>query len=468
MARRDAPSLTTFGWIVSTWVLVVSFQYGYHISTLNQIQAVLTCRYAGGEDDGRAQLGLPRCIPMSDATFSVVTSAFTVGGLVGSLVANIFMDRYGRKRAVQCSGLAVGVGAALMSVSGSVAPLLVGRAFTGVGAGIGLCVGPVFIAEIAPERLKSSLGVLTQFAIVMGILITQALGLYMATPGLWRLVFVFSSALSIAQLLLSPFMVDTPVWLTRGNQADVAKGVVRKLWTAVDKDLAVADGAEDPLLEEQDQPDDVSEHTVYERPSTVSVLGSFRARELRRPLSIVSLGMIMQQLSGINAVLYYSNDILSKALPGMGPYISLGITIVNVFMTFPPIILIKRVGHKALLRVSMLGACTSLILAGFGLNHGMVALTSVAVMAFVASFAVGIGPVPFVMIPEVSPSYAVSALSSIALSMNWIANFIVALVFLPLRNFLSHGDPAAEGQVFYVFAILLSLLSLGLFYVWRA
>ena len=121
--------------------------------------------------------------------------------------------------------------------------------------------------------------------------------------------------------------------------------------------------------------------------------------------------------------MYYSNDILGRALPELGPYISLGITVVNVIMTFAPIILIEvsgqcyhlhhkltcryltqRMGRKQLLSISIAGILVSLCLVGTGLNTSTVALSSVAIMTFIMSFAIGLGPVPFVMIPEVSPS----------------------------------------------------------------
>lgn len=99
------------------------FQYGYHISALNQLQAVLTCQYAIPV----TVYGLPTCIPMSDATFSLVTSFFTVGGLLGSLSANLAMDRYGRKGASRLSALFNTAGAAISALAPSVAPMALGR-----------------------------------------------------------------------------------------------------------------------------------------------------------------------------------------------------------------------------------------------------------------------------------------------------------------------------------------------------
>ncbi|KII88903.1 hypothetical protein PLICRDRAFT_40541 [Plicaturopsis crispa FD-325 SS-3] len=449
---------TFLGWSVCTWVLVVSFQYGFHISALNQLQAVLTCRVADPAHSDRSSYGLPTCIPMSDATFSVVTAVFTVGGLAGSLCSNLVMDRWGRKAAIRASALHTALGAGLMTVSASITPLLLGRFLVGVGAGIGICVGPIYLSEIAPESIKGNVGVLTQLGIVLGIMITQAMGLRLATPHQWRLVLLFSTALSVAQFFVSPFAVESPAWFDRKGRPDDRKTSARRLWGITGAATPLAHDVEDPLLEERrDEP----------RAAAVTVPQALKAPELRRPLLIVSLAMMAQQISGVNAVLYYSNDILSKSLPDLGPYVSLGITIVNVLMTFPPILLIERMGRKQLLQISVGGALLSLVGIGLGLNTGIVTLSSIAIMTFIMSFAVGLGPIPFVMIPEVSPPHAVSALSSVALSLNWIVNFIVGLVFLPLRNLLAGGDPYREGIVFYVFAVVLFITTFSLSRVYR-
>jgi len=327
----------------------------------------------------------------------------------------------------------------------------------GVGAGIGICVGPVFLGEISPAKIKGNVGVLTQLAIVFGILFTQSIGFRLATPTQWRMVFFLSCALSTGNLLASPIMIESPVWLSRSGRAPEVKSVSRRLWGGASKG-GDAD-AEDPLLPEESHrgrsPDDRHE-------AAVTVPRLLVASELRRPLTIVCLAMVSQQISGVNAVLYYSNAILSKTLPDLGPYVSLGITVVNVIMTFPPVFLIERMGRKMLLTISASGSVLALVLVGLGLDYGIVALSSMAIMAFIMSFAIGMGPVPFVIISDVSPPHAVSALSSVALSLNWIANFAVGLVFLPLRNLLSGGDPSQEGRVFYVFAVVL-LVSFGAF-----
>ncbi|KAF7338630.1 25S rRNA adenine-N(1) methyltransferase [Mycena venus] len=462
---RNGEAFTQFGWLVCLWILLIPFQYGYHISVLNQLKAVITC--VGSPDSQHYSYGLPTCLPMSDFKFSVVTSVFTVGGLAGSLVANLIMDRWGRKGASRVSSLLVAVGAGLMTVSASVGVLGLGRLLVGVGSGIGLCVGPIYLSEIAPSKISGSVGVLTQLGIVLGIMITQAIGLRFATPTQWRSVLFLSAAGSVAQFFLSGLMVESPAWLGGKGHVEQKKTVARKLWGSVPPPTPAADASvEDPLLDELEAHRDTESITAFTVPQVLA------ARELRKPLAIVCFAMLSQQLSGTSffflTVLYYSNDILSKSLPEFGPYVSLGITIVNVLMTFPPIFLIERMGRRQLLTLSTLGAISSLILVGLGLNTSIVTLSSVAILTFVTSFAIGLGPVPFVMIPEVSPYHAVSALSSIALSLNWTANFLVGLVFLPLRNFLSDGEATKEGRVFYLFAVALFASMFSLSRVYRA
>lgn len=458
--HKDPQRFTFYGWAVCLWVIVVSFQYGYHISALNQIERVLTCKKT---DDYSRHYGLPTCIPMTDATFSVVTSVFTVGGLLGSMGANLVMDKRGRKDAIRASSLMTAAGTGIMSVSASVFPLAFGRMLVGVGAGIGICVGPVFLGEISPAKIKGNVGVLTQLAIVFGILFTQSIGFKLATPREWRMVLLLSCALSIIHLLSSPVIAESPVWLVRSGKAPEVKNVSRKLWGNAGRG---SDGdVEDPLLPDEGSRRSRSPEDRHEAAVTVPRL--LVVPELRKPLSIVCLGMFCQQISGVNAVLYYSNNILSKSLPDLGPYVSLGITVVNAIMTFPPIFLIENMGRKKLLTISAGGSIASLVLVGMGLDNGIVALSSVAIMTFIMSFAIGMGPIPFVIISDVSPPHAVSALSSVALSLNWIANFIVGLVFLPLRDFLARGDPSQQGRVFYVFAVVFLVFFLAFMRAYR-
>ncbi|KAI9569520.1 general substrate transporter [Boletus coccyginus] len=442
-------SLTRYGGFVVLWVLILSFQYGYHVSALNQLQAVLTCQRSVPETSH----GLPTCIPMSDATFSLVTSMFTVGGLLGSLSANLAMDRYGRKGASCFSAMFNTVGAVISSLAPSVTLMALGRFLVGVAAGIGICVGPIYLSEIAPPEIKGRLGVLTQLAIVVGIMVTQIMGFGLATPTQWRLVLLISSAISATQYLLAPAIAESPAYLFRKGLTVERKAVIRSLWGHQSGDARPdpEDLGEEPLLASSNEADVPLADQAAASAAAVTIPELLASPELRRPLLTIAFATISQQLS----VLYYSNNILSKSLPEFAAYVSLGISVVNFLMTFPPIFLIERVGRRQLFRWSVGGALISHLAVGYGLDSGWVTVTSIAITTFVMSFAIGLGPIPFVIIPEVAPFHAVSAISSVGLSLNWITNFFIGLVFLQVRNLLAQGDPMKEGRVFYVFAAVL-------------
>ncbi|PSR88841.1 hypothetical protein PHLCEN_2v4990 [Hermanssonia centrifuga] len=295
-------SFTGYGWIACLWILVVSFQYGYHISALNQIQAVLTCRGTDTTDtDIPIQHGLPTCIPMSDATFSVVTAVYTVGGLLGSLFANVIMDRWGRKGAVRASSAMFVLGSGIMGISASLTALIIGRILVGIGAGFGLCVGPIFLSEIAPTKIQGAVGVLTQFAIVVGIMMTQAMGLQLATPHQWRIVLLFSAALSLAQLLLSPFIVESPTWLHRRGLLQDKAAAARRLWSIGDSPSVdfPTESSSDPLLGPEEVDVEIQRAKDPEdHQASVSLPQLLTAPELRKPLVIVCFSMLCQQLSG--------------------------------------------------------------------------------------------------------------------------------------------------------------------------
>jgi len=448
---------TRFGKLSVIWSTAASFQMGWHISALNMIQAVLTCKDKSNDrpDPGYILNKLPPCLPMSDTTFSVVTAAFTIGGLIGSLLASYSLDRFGRKGALMGSSSLFATGAGMMAGAHNSLVFGLGRMICGVGAGLATCTVPIMLAEISPPHIRGQVGVLNQVGIVIGILFTQGVGMNYAAPRQWRHVLSFSSSLAVVQLVVGFFMVDSPVWFKYRGKTEEAVRVAKRLWV---EEPVVTDVEDMPLNEEariDTQEAGLMNESLQKSESVVDVIMTM---EYRRPLSIVALVMIAQQISGINAIMYYSTGVLSKIMPTSAVWISLMITIINAIMTFPAMALIERLGRMTLLQASAAGSVASLILTGFGLDFNLPWLASFAVIAFVASFAVGMGPVPYIIIPEVSPARSVGAMSTIGLSLNWLTNFCVALMFLPLRNYLSGGDSSREGRVFYVFAVIFSVV----------
>jgi len=269
---------------------------------------------------------------------------------------------------------------------------------------------------------------------------------------------------SFAQLVAYGLVTDTPTWLTdKGRIAD-AEAAAFRLWGSSllkeDPEPRPDGDVEESLLPQEDEV--LTPNVPIPTMSTMDVL---KSTELRRPLIIMLWIFTAQQGSGINAVMYYSNDILGRELPELAAYVSLLVTVVNVLMTFPPIFLIERLGRRFILLSSIFGCVVSTAAMAIGLNTANTLLSSIGVLAFVGSFAVGLGPVPFVIVSEIAPSYAIGSLTSLALSFNWMTNFVIGIAFLPLRNLLSRGTH--EGNIFYVFFGILVLSGIGVTRLYR-
>ena len=157
--------------------------------------------------------------------------------------------------------------------------------------------------------------------------------------------------------------------------------------------------------------------------------------------------MFAQQLTGINSIIMYSVNILSTLLPTTAALLTVAISALNLFITTLCAPLSDKIGRKTCILLSIAGMGTSAILLALGMSHGVKILAAIATLLFVASFAVGLGPVPFILANELVGPEAVGATQSWALAANWIATFIVSQ-FFPILNKAMGG----QGRVYYVFA----------------
>jgi len=326
---------------------------------------------------------------------------------------------------------------------------------------------------------------MNQLGIVVGILFSQVLGLYFSSASNWRVILLTGAGLSLTQLLLLPFCVESPRYLAlqpggtvkarralqilRGRQ-DVTKEI--RDWTRQD-DRAVAAEEEGlgvtPLLNDsneallvgggtlQDDADPLQSKAFNAQQSGrgLSVTEFVLSPRYRRPVLILLLVQLSQQLSGINGVIFYSTAIMSEIMPASGAMITVYISIVNVIMTLIAAYSMDKFGRRTLLMVSSVAmGFSSFILAG-SLNYSIPMLSAFSIIAFVASFAIGLGPIPFLIIPEVVDTSAVASASAFALSVNWTTNFCVSVMFLKLQEWWG-------GNVFYVFALLLAGLTVAI------
>nr|ODN95410.1 vacuolar membrane protein [Cryptococcus depauperatus CBS 7855] len=430
-------------------------EIGFHLSELNFPISSLTCTFNASSSASSAlpsssSFNLPQCLNMSEAIYGFVTAIFTVGGLLGSLSSSSITSRYSLKGSILLTGYVNLVGSLLMTLSPHWAVLALGRLVSGVASGLSICSVPPFLAVLstATDELqgkKGLVGTMNQMGVVIGICSAQMSGLILTgekgdIPGSWRYVVLLSGVMAVFQILMAGASVYP------NNRASTNSIDSHRL------------NSNSPLLPNPS-------------PSTPSTSHQFTLKQvlasstLRTPSIFCTLVMALQQLSGVNAVMFYSTPVLKPLLPTSAGEVGVGITVVNALMTLPALFLMDRVSRKTLLLSSISGmAATSLLLAVSLTAHFQV-ISAVSIVAFIASFSIGLGPVPFLLTAEVVPPLAVPALSSLAISTNWITNFLVAIFFLPLRDLLSSPiDTQApgnrregEGRVFYVFTMILVL-----------
>ncbi|RXK41640.1 hypothetical protein M231_01140 [Tremella mesenterica] len=447
------------------WACVSSWYYGYHLSELNFPVESLTCLPSAFPPPSR----LPLCLSLTSKRYSLVTALFSVGGLVGSLGSAIVVRREGLRGGIVLTGWMNLVGSVGMALAPHWVILGIGRFITGVASGVAVCLVPPFLNKLCrtdPQLSARSgqIGSLHQMGIVLGLFSAQIAGYIFTgekgdTPGNWRYVVSLSGLVAIFQILFTR--------LTIPHQS--TKTVVDHPAPQPDPEIATETEQESsPLLSP------APSETLPSEPSTrqLSVKELLSNPTLRGPTLLVGSIMSLQQFSGVNAVMFYSTPVLKPLLPASAGLLGIGITLVNVVMTLPAIFLVDRWGRKNLLLLSVISMGSMSALLAVGLNSHHQLLSATAIIAFITAFSVGLGPIPFLLVSELVPSSAIPALSSLSQSLSWTSNFLIALLFLPLRDALSYpSDPhdplsarEGEGRVFYVFTGTCSLLAC---IVWR-
>ncbi len=166
---------------------------------------------------------------MNTDQFALVSSIFTLGGLLGALLAGPWCNKLGRLRTMRVMTLFFIVGAILESVAPSIAVLVIGRIIAGVGTGLSLVVVPIYISEIAPPKEKGLFGALTQIMINLGILLTQVLGYFLSRDSWWRMILAVAAMIGIVQLTGLSLVPESPKWLAENNNPQNARELLRNI-----------------------------------------------------------------------------------------------------------------------------------------------------------------------------------------------------------------------------------------------
>ncbi|RYP74118.1 hypothetical protein DL771_003176 [Monosporascus sp. 5C6A] len=492
---------------VSAYLILLIFvstlgplQFGFHLAELNAPQDVISCRlkkavssrlYASlnslisssHSDVATTSSALPDCIPMNDAQYAVVSSMFTLGGLLGALTSGPLASARGRLFTMRLTSLFYIVGSIIETLAGSIAVMSIGRVLTGVGAGAATVIVPLYISEVAPPAERGMFGAMTQVSICVGIVLTQTLGYFLSYGSAWRWILGAGVIIAGLQLFGSLFVPESPSWLAAYRSVTQAKRTLQRI-RGRDYDISEEVSAWGPDLgmqEEQEAllgdsrqaaPGDPSSRGAAggNKPSggkTDRNLGFFEVVRdpFYRPAILACVGaMVSQQLCGINSIIMYSVSLLRDLLPISSALLTIIVSAINLITTLACSPLPDKLGRKTCLLISIMGQGTSSLGLALSIMFGAKILSAVMVLLFVAFFAVGLGPVPFILASELVGQEAVGATQSWCLGASYIATFLVAQ-FFPIINVALNERLGGAGWVYFIFAALAALC--GLFVLWR-
>lgn len=416
---------------------------------------------------------------MTDAAFATVSSIFTLGGLMGALSAGPVASKRGRLIAMRLTAACYLVGSIIETLAGGVFAMVVGRLVTGLGAGASTVIVPIYISEVAPPSERGMFGAMTQVSINLGILATQTFGYLFSHKSLWRWVFAIGVFLSLGQALGLLGVPESPAWLAANGQPTQARKTLQRIrgrnvdisdevagWDKDDEDGDDSAAEDARLLSQTAEPSAAPTPAVpvSKRGGHLGFLEVARDPHYR-PALIACIGIFLaQQFCGINSIVMYSVSLLADLLPFSSALLTIAVSFVNLVMTLACSPLPDRIGRKRCLFISIAGQGTSALVLALSIVFGAKLVSALAVAFFVGFFAVGLGPVPFIMASELVGQEAVGAAQSWCLASSYTATFLV-VQFFPLVNKWLNAWLGGAGWVYFVFAGLAA--ASAAFVAWR-
>jgi len=395
---------------------------------------------------------ITRHFSLTAGHLGMAVSAVALGCMLGSSVAGFISDRIGRKKVMIMAAALFVLSSIWTAIPSTLIYFIVARFLSGVAIGFASPVSPVYIAEVAPARIRGRLVTLNQLAITFGMLLAYAIGWLLASHGTaewrdmyaWRWMFasgVLPSVLFLAALFLVP---ESPRWLAKRGLTDKARAI-----------LASVDGEEharQEMIEIQDA-------ITHEEAS----LGQLFRKPFVMPMIIGILIMVFSQACGLQAVTQYCPKLLLDLGFKSESSAMLGMVMVGVVLfgsTILTMLVIDKLGRRILLMLSSIGVIVSLLL--FAVEFQFHVFSNVFVLMIVlfsvVSYAIGIGPCAWLIISEIFPTRVRGRATSICTFSNWATDFLILLVFPKLQEWSQVGTFLVFAAV--TFAIMLALAKL--------
>ena len=383
-----------------------------------------------------------------DSTMKGFTAASALlGCVIGVSFAGVFSDRLGRKKTLVLAGILFLVSSVGTAVPKELWQFILFRVLGGVGVGIASMASPMYIAEITPARIRGRMVSVNQFAIVSGMLLIYFVNYEIAVQGddawkvstSWRWMFASGIAPSGLFLFLLLFAPESPRWLLKQGREESARTILGRVGGVA--------AARDELASIRE--------TLHEESGS---LGQLLQPGMRRALGLGIALAVLQQITGINAFLYFGTEMFK----GFGENLGLDVDVahlqmvavgaVNLLFTIVAIWTVDRIGRKPLM---VIGSCgMGICLAAMG-GAAQLQTTStwhlVFVLGYIASFALSVGPVTWVILSEIFPNRIRGRALSIATFCLWTANFIVTQTFAMMDKSAWLLDRFHHAFPFYIY-----------------
>jgi len=391
-----------------------------------------------------AILFLRRQFQWTEVQTEFAAGSLLAGCALGASAAGAVSDRFGRKFVLLLSAAIFAVSSVATALPNGLGGFVAARVVAGAAIGIASMLAPLYIAEVAPAAIRGRLVGMNQLAIVLGILVSYLVGWALAGLGeeSWRWMFAVAAAPSLLFLGALFFVPESPRWLVKEGRHDEAAQILARL------------GEPPAQLRE-------IERTIAEESGSLRQL---LEPGMRRPLAIGVALAILQQVTGINTVLYYGSIIFTEhagaasASAALGANVLVGVT--NLVLTVVALATIDRLGRKVLLIAAAAGMGLSLTALGLVFRGGSVTPSSVLawILCYVACFSFGMGPGVWVVISELFPTRIRGRAMSVATVALWLACLLITLTFLSLvKAFTAAG-------AFWIYAFLCAVT---VWFVWK-